>query len=337
MDDRQLTLPIGPTCTPDVTSGVTILELFRRWEQLRKFTKSWKAEADRFAHIVRLLGDRPAESVDETAWAGYVAARMAEGKKPPSAATLYLELVRAKQLLRWALRAKLISRNGLDGVRAQQEPRKRETWLTWDQVERLLKASEGNAYLHAWILVAVTTGMRIGETLTLRHDRIGGDGVVTIGSAQTKSGKKRIVALPSRALEAIDALPRHVSSVYVFASGESGRPVHRTTMHRWFRAAVERARLDGLAADGDFRLRCHDLRHTCASLLDDAGAAPTAIRDQLGHAKLATTERYLHRHQADRAMAMANLMDRRPARRTVHQSSRDADENLTVKRGRGFS
>lgn len=332
--DQQLELTWqGCAVQPTRRVGPTVYDLFRRWEQLRRFTKSWKAEADRFAHIVRLLGDRPADAIDETAWAGYVAARIAEGKKPPSAATLYLELVRAKQLLRWAARAKLIARNGLDGVRAQQEPRKRETWLTWEQVERLLRAAEGNVYLHAWILVAVTTGMRISETLTLRHDRIGGDGVVTIGSSQTKSGKKRIVALPSRALEAINALPRHVSSVYVFASGESGRPVHRTTVSRWFRATVESARLDGLAADGDFRLRCHDMRHTCASLLDDAGAAPTAIRDQLGHAKLATTERYLHRHQADRAMAMANLMDRKPAKKV----SQTSNETLTVKRSRGFS
>lgn len=322
---------------------MTVGELFERWEKIRRFGRSWKAEKDRFDHIMRLLGDREATSVDETAWAEYIAARMAEptrSKQPPSAATLYLELVRAKQLFRWAARARLIALNPLDGVKATAPPRQRETWLTWDQVERLLKASRENPWLYAWVLVSVTTGMRISEALSLRHDRIGGDGVFTIGSAQAKSGKKRINALNGRALDAIADIPRNIQSVYVFWSQSKrtrGAPVHGTTMRRWFRSAVERAGLDCVVAEGDFRLRCHDMRHTCASLLDAAGASIKAISSQLGHAKLTTTQRYLHREETHRAIEMADLMDRRPARRAVHKVAGGSDSFLRVKQDRGLS
>ena len=48
------------------------------------------------------------------------------------------------------------------------------------------------------------------------------------------------------------------------------------------------------------------LRHTCAKAMEDSGAKVSEIQTQLGHANLATTERYLAvLSQADNAHADA--------------------------------
>ena len=53
-----------------------------------------------------------------------------------------------------------------------------------------------------------------------------------------------------------------------------------------FTSACERARIE------DFRI--HDLRHTCAAWLVQAGAPLDRVRDLLGHTSIATTEIYAH-------------------------------------------
>lgn len=301
-------------------SRLTVRELYAKWEKVRRLTRSWRLERARLEPFVRLAGDRFADEITPETWADLRAIRMYEASartgRRVSAATLDTELLRAKQMFKWGKGAGVLVSNPLAPARGSGARTARETWLTWEQVETLIGAAKSNPFLQAWILVAVSTGMRISETLTLRHDRIGGDGVVTINAAQTKSKRKRIVALSSRAMESVNELPRHWTSPFVFWSKQTGRAVHPATMELWFRAAVEKCGLDAVCAEGDKKLRPHDLRHTHASLADAAGASPTAIRDQLGHRDLRTTERYLHRRHSDRALEMATIMDRRPPKKS---------------------
>jgi len=50
-----------------------------------------------------------------------------------------------------------------------------------------------------------------------------------------------------------------------------------------------------IAAAGVRRIRFHDLRHTCASLLLAQGVAPRVVMEVLGHSQLAmTTDLYSH-------------------------------------------
>ena len=59
---------------------------------------------------------------------------------------------------------------------------------------------------------------------------------------------------------------------------------------------------------------CHQLRHTFARHLVEAGVPVTTIQKLLGHARLRTTELYLHiadsQTQADYQSAMAILAER---------------------------
>jgi integrase len=312
--------------------------LFGRWEKARRFTRSWRLERARLEPFVRLAGTRFADEITADIWSDLRAVRMYEASprtgRRVSAATLDTELLRAKQMYAWAVVAGLLPSNPIAAAQGSGARTARETWLTWDQVEILLGVCARNPMLRAAVLVAVSTGLRLSEMLTLRHDRIGGNGQVTINSVQTKSKRKRIVALSARALDEVAALPRHWTSPFVFWSRQTGRAVHPATIELWFRAAVERCGLDAVCAPGDKRLRWHDLRHTHASLADQAGIGLKALRDQLGHADSRTTERYMHREQEDRALEIAAVMDRRPPQKKVFEPNNDS---LTDKRDRGFS
>jgi integrase len=321
-----------------VLERITVRDLFGRWEKVRRFTRSWRLERVRLEPFVRLAGDRYADEITPDVWSDMRAVRMYEASprtgRRVSAATLDTELLRAKQMYAWAVVAGVLETNTLAAAQGSGARTARETWLTWEQVEVLRRACGSNEMLRAAVLVAVSTGLRLSEMLTLRHDRIGGNGQVTINSAQTKSKRKRIVALSGRALEEVIALPRHWTSPFVFWSRQTGRAIHPATLELWFRAAVERCGLDAVCAPGDKRLRWHDLRHTHASLADQAGIGLKALRDQLGHADSRTTERYMHREQEDRALEIAAAMDRRPPQKKAYEASNDL---LTDKRDRGFS
>ena len=58
------------------------------------------------------------------------------------------------------------------------------------------------------------------------------------------------------------------------------------SVKRSFGTACERAGIT------DFRF--HDLRHTCAAWLVQAGVPLTEVRDVLGHSTIKMTERYAH-------------------------------------------
>jgi integrase len=60
----------------------------------------------------------------------------------------------------------------------------------------------------------------------------------------------------------------------------------------WFRTQVWKPALT--TAGLDFNVRMHDLRHAHASWLLAGGADLQVVKERLGHASIATTERYLH-------------------------------------------
>jgi integrase len=241
-------------------------------------------------------------------------------------------------LLKWAVANSLLEANPLAAAKSTRELSARETWLTEDDVDKLLAAADQvrdhrvcvrrtteyrGKILRAFILCCVDSGLRKNEARVLRRDRIGPDGVVELLARQTKSRRRRIIALTPRTLAAISALPteyRHTSKSarnwqvswghqpYIFINPERGDLLSDRTLWHWFRQAVEIAGLDARCAEGDVRLRVHDLRHSAASIADAKGAQATAIRDMLGHTNLGITERYLHRNRAKGAVELARLM-----------------------------
>lgn len=175
----------------------------------------------------------------------------------------------------------------------------RTTFLTPVEVNRL--AAKADALIADMIRFAALTGLRRGEMLGLQPDQIR-DGLLIL-SGHTKSNRPRGIPLPPEAAEiAARRLPWGVGAAL---------------LRKRFEAARKAAGMPGV--------RWHDLRHTYASWLVQAGQPLTAVKDLLGHSSLAVTTKYAHLAPVHLAAAVAALPqlggkagERRPPGRKKH-------------------
>src|SRR5207244_9191057 len=91
----------------------------------------------------------------------------------------------------------------------------------------------------------------------------------------------------------------------------NSRPLICTLRGESVRQDYVRHLLPRLAAKAGIekRVHCHGLRHAFALELDREGLPLTGIRDLLGHASAATTDRYLRRVGAGEAVDFARRRD----------------------------
>lgn len=307
---------IATTAVP--SKQTTIAELFEAYAKIRSFETSWGAIRNKLAPLVKRLGKLRASALTPTVWAEHFVARKLQPTardKPPADHTLNIELGRAKEMLDWGVRSGLVEVNALKDAKKAKTISQRETFLTEPQVQELLGGISDLPTLHAqqvtraFILCAYDSMLRLNEVRHLRRDRIDRDGCVELRAKQVKSRKRRTIALTPRALEAIAEIPPALGSHFVFANPATGRPYGITAIYAWFRVAVIASGVDKYAAEGE-RVVLHTLRHSGATAADARGASPMAIKEALGHASLATTAKYLHRHSQDSAREMARLMAR---------------------------
>ena len=122
--------------------------------------------------------------------------------------------------------------------------------------------------------------MRIGEILGLMKSDIDWS-LKTINLTRTKNNRSRILPISPK-LEKILRSAWDSPSLYIFTY--AGRPIK--SIHHGFRAAVKRA--------GIPPIRIHDLRHTAATRMLQAGVDVVTIKEILGHSSLEMVMRYAH-------------------------------------------
>ena len=100
----------------------------------------------------------------------------------------------------------------------------------------------------------------------------------------SKSGKARHVPLSEAAVSLIQSLPRWPECPWLVPNPKSRKP-YVSIYHSWDTARK---------AAGVPDLRIHDLRHSYASFLVNAGRSIFEVQKILGHAQIRTTQRYSH-------------------------------------------
>jgi integrase len=144
--------------------------------------------------------------------------------------------------------------------------------------------------------------MRLGEILGLRWGQVDFR-KRTICVERTKSGKRRFIPINATLLELLRSLrlDRPVGET-VFANPKTGQAL--VAVRTAFKAACRRAKLSGL--------RFHDLRHTFATRLIEAGADIITVKELLGHFSVQMTERYTHSRSEQKVRAVELLAAERP-------------------------
>jgi integrase len=179
-------------------------------------------------------------------------------------------------------------------VNPPREQKKEIRPLKEEEVKRLLKVVQGDK-LEALYILAITTGMRLGELLGLRYEDIdlqAGTLQVkrTVFNGQIEAPKtlkgKRSIKLTQTSIK---ALQKHQKvSEWVFST-KVGTPISVHNLHnRSWKPLLNKT---GLPLDTRF----HDLRHTCATLLLTKGVHPKIVQELLGHSSISITlDTYSH-------------------------------------------
>jgi integrase len=163
-----------------------------------------------------------------------------------------------------------------------------ENYLSHQQMQSLLmevRKSE-NEMLYWIVLFLLYTGARKREVLDAKWADIDLE-QRSWRIPKTKSGKVRHVPLSEGALEVITKVKEKYGIhgfTFIFANLDTGLPFINV-FYSW-NAARCRAGLD--------YLRIHDLRHSFASFLVNAGRSLYEVQELLGHADSRTTTRYAH-------------------------------------------
>ncbi|UYW27503.1 site-specific integrase [Methylorubrum extorquens] len=171
-------------------------------------------------------------------------------------------------------------------VRRPSPPKGRTRRLEGNEEQILLAAADAGRvrYLRPLIELAVETGMRRGELLSLRWEHINLDRRVA-HLPLTKNGTSRDVPLSTRAVETLRSL-RTGESTTVFTAAPNA-----------VRLAWERLRRRVGLED----LHLHDLRHEAVSRLFEKGFNVVEVASISGHRELRMLQRYTHLRAADLA------------------------------------
>jgi integrase len=184
-----------------------------------------------------------------------------------------------------------------------KESRGRVRFLSEDERPRLLKACEesANSYLYPVVVLALSTGMRSGEIMSLTWDSVD----LNHGRAvlhDTKNGERRAVAITGHALEKLKELSkvRRIDTRLLFPS-KTNSTKGMDLRAPWL-AALKIAEIE------DFKF--HDLRHSAASYLAMNGASLAEIAEVLGQKTLQMVKRYAHLSEGHTARVVASMNDK---------------------------
>ncbi len=168
------------------------------------------------------------------------------------------------------------------------EPKGRTRYLDDDERKNLLKEclASSNVHLYAIVVLALSTGMRKGEILSLRWPQIDLErGIIVLND--TKNGEHRGVPLVGKALEIVkdyDKARTDEDEIKLLFPGVGGdKPIE---VKKAWQKALEMAKIE------DFRF--HDLRHSAASYLAMNGASLPELAAVLGHKTYEMVKRYSH-------------------------------------------
>jgi integrase len=231
------------------------------------------------AHVIPTIGSIPLAKLT-AADVDALTAGIQERRSPQTAA-------HARRVLIGAMNRAVRDRAVRYNVAAESDPvrvdRPKIDGTTPVQARAILDAFRDHR-LEMLVVLALDSGARLGELLGLRWRDIDFD-ERTIRIERTwqrdrfeppkTARSRRAIDLSSRTIALLRQQPTPIDREGLVFSQPEGRPLDGTKTTREFQAVLK---LNGLP-----RLRFHDLRHACATLLLAAGVPVHVVSERLGH------------------------------------------------------
>ena len=261
-------------------------------DQYLPYVKSYKRSWDTDVSLLKnhLLPRFSAKYMDEITRQDIVkmhSERKASGAAAGSANRL---LIMMRYIFNLAVRWEVpgIKANPTKGVPLMEENNKKERYLSVDEAQRLYDAvcKSQNTMLQYIVPMLILTGARKREVLDAKWEDF--DFARRIWCIpMSKSGKARRVPLSDGALNILSTIPRDMKCEWTFPNPDTKKPFVSIF------CAWDTARKSVDLGD----VRVHDLRHSHASFLVNAGRTLYEVQHILGHTQVKTTQRYAHLSQ----------------------------------------
>ena len=219
-----------------------------------------------------------------------------------------------KSLCAFAVVRGLLQHSPCKGIAPLQIRHVRERYLSRDEAQRLIQALQSSPRQEARVLqLLLLTGARKSEILKARWEHVHLEQrLLTV--PLSKSNRPRHIALSDEAVAVIRNLPRRPGCPWLFPGHTPGKPLSDVYLF-W----------NGLRQKlGIAEVRIHDLRHTFASILVNAGHSLYEVQRLLGHSDPRTTMRYAHLGYGSMLAATGTVST------FLHATSTEAELNVHV-------
>ncbi len=294
-----------------IAASHTFTELMDRYERehvLRKLRH--RGLKGYMTNLRSFFGDYTLADISPKVIVAYKNKRYEDGVAP---ATINRELANLKKAFNLAMREwEWCHSNPVSRVSMEKENNQRDRWLSQDEETRLLSGCA--PWLRDLVIFGLNTGMRMGEILELTWAGVD-FARRTVTVFRSKNGERRTIPVNHGVLDVLKAKARvrslrtdRVFCSKAYTTLESGH------LRRAFRLALRKAKIE------DFHF--HDLRHTFATRLVQAGVDLYKVQKLLGHKSPVMTQRYAH-HFPESLRDGVEMLDR--LRKTSTELAQPAD------------
>lgn len=195
-----------------------------------------------------------------------------------------------------------IAKSPAIGVETPKREKNQRAWLLPDEYRAMLAAAGASPRDFAILTVFLQTGVRVSELCGLRLSDVDLENPVI--NVRGKGQVERPIELEKKGIAAIKswlAVRPNVLNEHLFLNCD-GEPIGE----RGVRKIVCKYRM---RAGITKRASCHSFRHTFGTLKAQQGVSPYRLQQWLGHARLDTTQIYVHlgRENAAKEMEASSL------------------------------
>jgi len=245
----------------------------RSWREENRLhlTQNLLSELSVFFRSVKLTD---IQGITPRIWFSHVEARMKAGVQPSS---LNTTLRKIQSFLRYKKNEGVPICETMLVVRPLKTGESLPRDLTTSQIKSLLQAAI-TPLDRAWIMLMLHCGLRTCEVRSLRWGDVDLQSQ-TIRIHESKGLQSRMVFLSPQTVQALNSLPRNSEYVFTYR----GLPLN---------SRYCLSRLGTMGRRYGFHITPHQLRHTCASMLLNAGMSILGVQRILGHRYVETTLRY---------------------------------------------
>jgi integrase len=272
-----------------IRTAPTVVEFFNSSYLLyiKSYKRSWSTDDSVFRnHVLPVIGSEYIDAVTSA----HITAIVARANTRLSHASTNKLVVLVRYMFNLAIRWRTagVVTNPTAAQQLKKLANHRERFLSAAETQTLLTAvnQSPNRVLKYIIPFLLLTGARKREVLDARWCDM--DAARSFWRIPfTKSGRERHVPLSAASLELLSSVPRRTDSDYIFSNPNTCKP-YVSIFCSWHTART---------AAGLADVRIHDLRHSFASFLVNAGCSLYEVQRILGHASVVMTQRYSHLSQ----------------------------------------